>query len=206
MADVVWAVRHGERRDSVDPEWESTAERPHDPPLTELGRWAAWRVGRRLADADVGFDAVYASPFLRTVETAAEICDELDRRFRLEPGLGEHRNAEWFDAEPETLPVGELADRFPRIDPGHEPLATPSFPERHPEALARVGETARRLVGATEGPLLLVGHGLTIGGVVDGLAGSADGADAPLCGLTRLSRGDDGWRLDFSGDTAHLDE
>ena len=69
----------------------------------------------------------------------------------------------------------------------------------------RAGETARSLADHVPGTLLLVGHGLTIGGVVQGLVGSADGTDAPLCGLTRLERDGGGWRLDFSGDTTHLD-
>lgn len=205
MADVVLAVRHGERRDSVDPDWEAVAERVHDPPLTELGRWAAWRVGRRLAERGPSIDAVYASPFLRAVETAAEVTAEIDARFALEPGLGEHRNADWFDAEPETVPPERLAARFERLSTAHEPLVTPAFPETHAEAMTRIGRTTRQLADATEGTALLVGHGITIGGVVAGLVGSADAADAPLCGLTRLVRDGDGWRLDFSGDTTHLD-
>ena len=205
MADVVWAVRHGERRDSVDPDWETVAERVHDPPLTELGRWAAWRVGRRFAEREPPVDAVYASPFLRAVETAAEITAEIDARFVLEPGLGEHRNADWFDAEPETLAFEQLAARFDRLSAAHEPLVTPEFPETHAEATARIGRTTRQIADATDGTVLLVGHGATIGGVVAGLVGSADAADAPLCGLTRLVRDGDGWRLDFSGDTTHLD-
>lgn len=43
-------------------------------------------------------------------------------------------------------------------------------------------------------------------GVVDGLVGSTDGVDAPLCGLTRITRDGDDWRLAFSGDTSHLDD
>jgi broad specificity phosphatase PhoE len=206
MADVVWVVRHGERQDSVDPNWESTAERIHDPGLTELGRWAAWRVGRRFADLGAGFDAVYASPFLRTVETADEICRELGTEQRLEPGLGEHRNAEWFDAEPETLPQEELADRFATVRLDHDPYVVPTFPESHDEAMARAGETARHIAADTDGTVLLVGHGLTVGGVVQGFVGSTDGVDAPLCGLTRLERDGDRWRLDVSGETSHLDE
>ncbi|WP_435186014.1 histidine phosphatase family protein [Halobellus sp. EA9] len=211
MADVVWAVRHGERQDTVDPDWEAHAERLYDPPLTELGRWAAWRVGRRLAESGPPFDAVYASPFLRTVETADEICREIGREGRLEPGLGEHRNPEWFDAEPETLPVDELTARFDTIRADREPYVQPTFPETGAAATARVGETVRRIVADEPGTVLVVGHGLTVGGVVDGLVGSTDGVDAQLCGLTRVERigGEEGteageWRLDFSGDTSHL--
>ena len=188
VTDTVWAVRHGERKDTTTDDWEAVAERVHDPPLTELGRWAAWRVGRRFAESPIEFDAVYASPFTRTVETAAEICREIDATFRLEPGLSEHRNADWFDAEPETLPRAELAARFDTLQLDHEPLVEPGFPERHAEASARVGETTRQIVAQESGPVLLVGHGLTIGGVVDGLVGSTAGVEAPLCGLTRVER------------------
>jgi hypothetical protein len=65
MAETVRAVRHGQRRDSVDPDWEDHADRVHDPPLTDLGRWAAWRVARRFVESGTSVDAVYASPFLR---------------------------------------------------------------------------------------------------------------------------------------------
>jgi broad specificity phosphatase PhoE len=206
MADVVWIVRHGERQDSVDPNWESNADRVHDPGLTELGRWAAWRVGRRFVERGETFDAVYVSPFLRTVETADEICREVGSQFRLEPGLGEHRNAEWFDAEPETLAQEELAEWFATVRLDHDPHVVPRFPESHEAAMARAGETARRIADETAGTVLLVGHGLTVGGVVQGLVGSTEGVDAPLCGLTRLERDGDGWRLDVSGDTTHLDQ
>jgi len=206
MADVVWAVRHGQRQDSVDPNWEANAERIHDPPLTELGRWAAWRVGRRLATTDSTFDAVFASPFLRAVETADEICRELDREFVLEPGLGEHRNAEWFDSEPETVDIDDLAAQFGTVRLDHDPFVSPSFPESHEESMGRIGETTRKIVEAVDGTVLLVGHGATIGGVVGGLVGSPAGADAPLCGLTRLGRDGEEWELAFSGDTSHLAE
>ena len=204
MAETVWVVRHGQRQDSVDPNWADHADRLHDPPLTELGRWAAWRVGRQFVESGVGLDAVYASPFLRAVETAEEICRETGDVVSLEPGLGEHRNADWFDAEPETVPYEQLAEWFEPVVLGHEPYVVPEFPESHEEAMDRAGSAARRIADGTDGTVLLVGHGLTVGGVVHGLVGSADGVDAPLCGLTRLERDSEGWRLDFSGDTGHL--
>ena len=206
MATELWAVRHGQRQDSVDPDWESHADRVHDPPLTELGRWAAWRVGRRFAESGPSFDAVYASPFLRAVETADEICREIGATIRLEPGLGEHRNADWFDADPQTVPLDDLAEWFETVRLDHNPHVVPAFPETHADAMERVGRATRAIDEATDGTVLLVGHGLTIGGIVHGLTGSADDADAPLCGLTRLTREGGDWELDFSGDTSHLDQ
>ncbi len=206
MADTVWVVRHGQRRDSVDPTWDDHADRVHDPPLTDLGRWAAWRTGRRFVESGVEFDALYASPFLRTVETAEEIARETGDEVLLEPGLGEHRNADWFDAEPDVAAPEQLAEWFDPVELHHDPLVVPAFPESHSEAMERAGETARRLVAGTEGTVLFVGHGLSVGGVVHGLVGSADGVAAPLCGLTLLVRDGDDWRLVFSGDTSHLND
>ena len=94
MAEELYVVRHGQRRDSVDHDWAASADRVHDPPLTELGRWAAWRVGRRFAQADTNPEGSYASPVLRTHETADEICRGLGATIELVVGLCEHRNPE----------------------------------------------------------------------------------------------------------------
>ena len=205
MAHAVWAVRHGQRQDTVDPDWELTAAREHDPGLTELGRWQAWRVGRFFADHNIEFEAIYCSPFLRAVQTTAEIYCELGQPAWLEPGLGEHRNAEWFDSEPETLSEETLVDYFDPIRNDHEPAVVPEFPESHQVAEQRAGRAARLLADAHDGRILLVGHGLTIGGVVRGLVGSTEGVDAPLCGITRIERDGSDWELDFSGRIDHLD-
>lgn len=204
MAEELYVVRHGQRRDTVDPDWDAVADRVHDPPLTELGRWAAWRVGRRFTQDGTGVDAVYASPFRRTVETADEICRELGTTFELEPGLGEYRNPEWFDADPETLPADALAERFETVRLGRDPHVVPAFPETHDGAIARIAEAAR-LLAADVDTALLVGHGITVAGVVAGLAGPDADAEAPLCGVTRLERVTGSWRVDYTGDTSHLD-
>ena len=206
MATELYVVRHGQRRDGVDPDWWDTADRVHDPPLTELGRWAAWRVGRRFAEAGPEFDAVYASPFLRTVETAHEVCEELDATFELEAGLGEYRNPEWFDADPETLAPERLRERFHTLRIGRDPHVVPEFPETHGAAMGRIAAATRRLADGTDGAVLVVGHGITVAGVVDGLVGADADVDAPLCGVTRLEAGGSGgWKLDYTGDTSHLE-
>ncbi len=219
MGETVFAVRHGQRQDSVDSDWETHADRLHDPGLTDLGRWAAWRVGRRFAEMNADIDAVYSSPFLRAVETTSEICAEISTPFAIEPGLGEHRNPEWFDAEPRTIPIGRLKRQFERLQQNHDPRIVPTYPESHAEAMDRIGETARRLAESTPGVVVLIGHGATISGVVDGLIGTTAGADAPLCGITRIDRNQSGaldstetdtnknnhWQLKYSGETAHLD-
>ena len=66
---TVWLVRHGNRQDFVDRSWRETAARPHDPPLSADGREQARETGRFLAGEPI--DHLFASPFLRAVETAA---------------------------------------------------------------------------------------------------------------------------------------
>lgn len=63
-------VRHAEKDTSV----------AGDPPLSELGQKRAAELTRQLVDADViaGVDAIYATPFRRTQETARPLADALD--------------------------------------------------------------------------------------------------------------------------------
>ena len=78
-------VRHGERVDNVDSRWALSAERPHDPPLTDTGRRMAAALGANLRwrllhaarhdDPDpLAKVVVLTSPLERCVETAHHMC------------------------------------------------------------------------------------------------------------------------------------
>jgi broad specificity phosphatase PhoE len=198
MTRTVYLLRHGERADDVNPRWMETAPRRHDPPLTGVGVDQARRTGRFLADA--GIDHVFASPFLRAVHTAHHLAARLgDLRVRLEPGLSEHLNPDWFDRRPTLLAPARLADRFDTVRLDHDPLVDPTFPEPWPDCRDRVGETVRRLLDATAGTLLLVGHGATVGGGIEAVTGRVVEDAAPYCGLSRLHRDVAGWELTYAG-------
>lgn len=68
----LFVMRHGDRMDDADRNWVLTAPRPWDPPLTELGKWRARDVGRRLRREGWNITRVVCSPFLRCVQTASE--------------------------------------------------------------------------------------------------------------------------------------
>ena len=81
-ARLLFIVRHGERQDEVEEDWEATAqktgERIFDPPLTETGNLQAVRTGERLAKEigalassgiDVNTVALLSSPFKRCMQT-----------------------------------------------------------------------------------------------------------------------------------------
>ncbi|VVB06378.1 unnamed protein product [Arabis nemorensis] len=70
----VIVMRHGDRKDDFDPLWVSTAERQWDPPLAHDGMVRAFGTGQRIR-SQIGFPIhrVFISPFLRCIQTAAEI-------------------------------------------------------------------------------------------------------------------------------------
>eukprot|EP00897_Mesotaenium_endlicherianum_P005634 jgi/Mesen1/5099/ME000253S04217 len=66
-------MRHSERLDNADAAWAAAAARPWDPPITERGRGMAFEMGRRIRSEGYGVTRVVCSPFLRCVQTAAEV-------------------------------------------------------------------------------------------------------------------------------------
>lgn len=69
----LFVMRHGERLDAADPTWIPTAARPWDPPLTETGKLQALAVGQKFRSEGMVITRVLVSPFLRCVQTAAEV-------------------------------------------------------------------------------------------------------------------------------------
>jgi len=68
-------VRHGHRQDEEDPDWPKTTDRPWDPPLSAQGRVEAKRAADRFKDWNI--DIIVCSPFLRCLQTSAEIVSVL---------------------------------------------------------------------------------------------------------------------------------
>eukprot|EP01018_Ginkgo_biloba_P002584 Gb_39039 [translate_table: standard] len=69
----LFVMRHGERMDNYDPQWIRSAPRPWDPPLTFNGKLQAWATGKRLRMEGGNITRVFCSPFLRCIQTAAEV-------------------------------------------------------------------------------------------------------------------------------------
>ncbi len=81
-----------------------------DPPLTDLGRRQAEEAARRLAGH--GIDRILASPYRRTLETAAILAAELDLPIEVEP-LVRERFA--FSCDIGT-PASVLRRSWPQLD------------------------------------------------------------------------------------------
>ena len=204
MTQTIWIARHGNRIDFVNPEWFNTAERRYDPPLSDDGVVQAYQLGQRLKRESITH--IFASPFLRTVQTANQVADALDLPIKLESGLSEWLNSAWMIAMPERLSLEALTELFPRIDTGYTSRIVAEYPETGEHALKRAGVTARLLADEFLEDILLVGHGASVLGAAIGLVGAIAETEvkASLCCLVKVVRQDPEWVLELNGDTSHL--
>ena len=207
MPQTVWIARHGNRLDFVNPDWFLTAERRYDPPLSDDGVIQAMQLGQRLKGENIAH--IFASPFLRTVQTANQIAEALDLQIKIEPGLSEWLNPAWMESSPEKLTLEELHELYPRVDLSHTPKGVGvEYPEILETMLQRAGETAKRLAAEYSEDILLVGHGASVIGAAMGLLNVTVKPEikATLCCLVKMVRYEKEWVMELNGDTSHLTE
>ena len=147
MVTSVIVMRHGHRHasDSREPRIE------HDPQLTPKGQLQAQQVAtllqhRTLAGGDI--QAIFCSPFVRAIQTAAPVSAALQKPVRVDRGFGE------IMPEPLGNPLGLLLydrqcrDDLPLVPAGI--VATdsgspqPPFPDIDGSEYYRQGDTAQR--------------------------------------------------------------
>ena len=204
MSQTVWIARHGNRLDFVNPEWFNTAPRRYDPPLSKDGFVQAVEVGKRLKAENISH--IFASPFLRTIQTANEIARILDLPIKLEAGLGEWQNGDWMTETPEIYPQDLLAEKYPVIDWSYKSFLTPNYPESRDDVNQRTAKTIQQLVADYSEDILIVGHGASVYGVTKGLVFDTPEQKVALCSLTKVIQNNNQWSLEFYADTSHLSQ
>lgn len=204
MSQTIWIARHANREDFVNPGWFNEAERPYDPPLSADGLVQAGQLAQRLKDSRIS--GIFASPFLRTVQTAHIVAETLDLPLKLEWGLCEWLNLHWMDSDPQTQSLESLVAQFPKIDLTYQSTLKPKYPETEPDCMARAGEIARRLARESGEDILLVGHGASVLGMTMGLVSGLAATDinATLCCLVKVVSREGKWIMELNGDTSHL--
>lgn len=206
MTQTIWLARHANRLDFVNPDWFLTAgERRYDSPLSEDGFIQAQQLAQRLKDEKIHH--IFASPFLRTVQTAHAVAEVLDLPIKLETGLSEWLNPEWMTEEPKRFSTRELGELFPRIDKGYTPCIAVNYPETRAKVAERSGQTARCLaIEYYPENILLVGHGASVQGGTMGLVEGLDHKQTkvPLCSLFQVRREGSEFVLNLKADTSHL--
>ena len=206
---AIWIARHASRLDFADPEWAQHSSRPHDPPLSPVGRLEAEALACRLERESIAH--LFSSPFLRCVETAQPVAARLRLAIKSEPALSEWLNRAWFPSFPDVLPVADLARHYPEVDRGYAARGEAHYGESGEQALERAAHVARRITCEFAGDLLLVGHGASVLGAASGLLGEAHRWDRgggfpelPYACLVVLVDEGAGWRLVLQGDVSHL--
>lgn len=205
MSQIVWIARHANRLDFVNPDWFLTAKRRYDPPLSDDGFVQASQLAQRLKGKKIAH--IFASPFLRTVQTAQAVAEILDLPIYLETGLSEWLNPDWMTEEPEKHSLTELVELFPRIDVSYTPRIAAKYPETKNQVRERSGQTARCLAQEfSPDDILLVAHGASVLGAAMGLVGDVaiTQVKASLCSLVKVVRQERQWLLELKGDTSHL--
>lgn len=200
-------MRHGHRAD--DPGnpvgIQIPVQRPLDPDISSIGIEMADQTGDFLKDQEIKM--IYASPFLRTTHTAAQIAEKLNLPIRLEWGVAEYFVPQWFADWPGTLAPQELKRRFPRVDSyypqtGIMPKCSEEYWDMHNRSMQTVNTLFARHPNEN---ILVVTHAAVACTVPPGLTSWDNWQARPfLCGLSCLSKTDKGWNLDYNAKTDHM--
>lgn len=204
MTQTIWIVRHGNREDFGNPGWAKSAERPYDPALSADGERQAQEAGLSLIGQRV--HRIFASPFLRTIQTAHHIADAVGLPVVLEPGIGEILPT--VQEMPALLTDADRTIRFPRLASGYQPAGTLAFPETESEGYQRSAQTVQALAETyPDQNLLFVTHAAPLIGIVRGLTHTQERISVPLCGIFTLQRNVSGWHLvGDGGSVSHLSD
>jgi broad specificity phosphatase PhoE len=202
-ARKIFLARHGNREDFIDPSWPSRADEPYDPPLSADGVEQAQRLGQRLRHE--GIDAIVASPFLRTVQTAHHANEALGVPIYLEPGFGEFLHPRAFERAPRLRALAELRGDYPTLADGYVPSWAQRYPETHPELVERAQATLRALLEQLPGTLLVVGHAASVCALAM-IDRDVRAIECPLCALFCLEHDGARFRLSLDADIGHVGE
>jgi broad specificity phosphatase PhoE len=204
IGKAIWVARHGNRADFVDPDWYKSAERPHDPPLSEDGATQAQALARRLSKEDIRH--VFSSPFLRAVQTASFAAASLGLPLKVEHGLCEWLNPEWYPVEPDFIAPQQLAAAYACVDAGYRSLVAHGYPEWEEQSHCwpRAGRAARVLAERFPGNMLFVCHAATMCGVIYGLVDGFPQIDCGLCSVAKAVWNGTAWELALAGDRSHV--
>ena len=143
-----------------------------DPQLTPTGLKQAQQVAELLRAEPI--DAIFVSPWLRAIQTAAPLASAKGLQLHIDRCLGEYLLAEGGHFVSDPLPHLAYETRTAGEDLPHVTASLlakddgspfPAFPEGHQSALARHKDALQRVFAAVghpgEGTVLIVGHGAT---------------------------------------------
>jgi broad specificity phosphatase PhoE len=202
---TLYLVRHGQRLDTINSKWYTADDNQYDPPLSEKGHWHAQRLAERLSQEPI--DWLFASPYLRALQTAQPIAENLDLPFYVDTGIGEWLGRAMLPNPPNIVaPITRAVD-FSCMGLSHPSKIQPVYPETVPEVFDRLQQAVDYLLESYAGNLLLVGHGRMVTGIAHRLTGQPEAHfKYDLACVTKLVWNGNEWEIRLNGDTTHLNE
>ena len=198
----LYMVRHGQTAASRENRFSGSS----DPPLTSVGESMAEAFAE--AYASLTWDAIYASPMLRTRQTADALCRLTGLQAHLEDGLKEIDYGEW-----EGLRQAEVRERWPdAFEYWADDVASRGTPGG--ETAFHVAARAMRVVEAIRtrhrtGNVLIVSHKATLRVITCALLGLdlrlfRERIAQPVSAVTMFTLTGTTAILERHGDRAHL--
>uniref|UniRef100_A0A7I4YWL7 Histidine phosphatase family protein n=1 Tax=Haemonchus contortus TaxID=6289 RepID=A0A7I4YWL7_HAECO len=205
---VIWVVRHAEREDNVNPDWQDLAEakglRWDNPMLSGRGRKQARECAERLVDVNIAH--IFASPFDRTMETAAIIAEGRDLLIKPEAGLCEVLTE--CGRPPGFWSTKRLKRKFIWVDSEYEPVYEKStLPDEllgDHSCMSRVSRTVDHITNNYDGDLLLVSHGAPIASLHQ--IWGTNFTYVSQASISKFVQSGGRIRVEFSSDTSHLSD
>ena len=216
----LFIVRHGIRQDNDDKTWVHTAKLPKDPPLSKRGFKQAAEVAKFL-NSSQAVNYIYASPYLRTLQTGSTISKHLalPAPVRIEHGLREWVHTKFegplFISRKEASSIDKIDEDFyseylcdvSTEDPTQLAQRCADFIQYF---LKHIYEVAVRSGNETT-TVVLVSHAATVIGMIRALLKNHQ---LPLsigtCSLTQFtidySDTDPSWKMEMLGNCNHLDD
>ena len=204
----IYIGRHGHREDFLGDSWietwQQTALRPYDPGLSGIGVAQAKQLGQRLQGLNVSY--IFASPFLRTLETAHYVAEALQLPVKIEEGICEWLHPRWFQTDPDFLNLSEARTKFPHIDIEYKSRLRRTYPEydEKTDVWPKIGPLIHTLMEQFEGGLLFIGHGSSVTGIARALGGPDVKIIRKTCSLIHFVQQDRQWHMLLNGCTNHL--
>lgn len=177
MVNRLLVMRHAHR-------YTDAYTRGDDPQLTPQGLEQAQQVAALLQAEPI--DAIFVSPWLRAIQTAAPLAAAKGLKLHVDRCLGEYLLAEGGHFAEDPLPHLAYETRAAGADLPHVPATLlaedigspfPPFPEEHQSALTRHKQALQRVFstvghpGDSGGTVLVVGHGATNDFAIHALCG-----------------------------------
>jgi probable phosphoglycerate mutase len=198
----LYLVRHGQTDFSLANRFCGSI----DPPLNATGRKMADALAARYGDEK--WTAIYASPRIRTQETAAPTAKRAGVEVRIEDGLREIAYGEW-EGRPEAEVEASDGERF-RAWAAHPGKVAPPGGENGAEIAARALAAIDAIRGRhPDGKVLVVSHKATLRVLICALMGiDVDLFRARIaqkvCAVSVIDFKKSGPLLQYLGDVSHL--